>query len=531
MAITIIEQPQSYTPIYNDMVVLTSSNLTANPKFLFGLDVDLILENSIAPVVVPLGRLKSPAVLDQTQVGYPKRGFFNVKELIKYIPLINTKGNTLFSDISHLIRLTPGEEYAASASGVATYYPSSANVEYVGFNGALRLDEFRQFVPTDLINTTTIAASSGIGQYIMSSYTQPKDILKSTLNELTFLCNGGTNTRALITYYNGNALISTQIVALTTANRTDVTVNGSYNSLAVPTTATKYTIALERVSNGNDLSPSYTYNLVEACSKYPTLNVYFQNKWGAYDSFIFNKKSTKQDTINRKTYQKQDRYINTYNSYDPAIRTYDSEIKTKHTLRTDWITEDQLNWLSELVESNNVQFSYDSDYGGGSSASFEMRVYRNSVTNDYGFDPNQQRLSAVMGGNTLNFYGTVTDTGYTATGFYEGEVLPMLQASEFAPYFNFSATYGFTDPTFGPYFIVKFTAKQNGVGYNLSSLNIYTSDQISFQNNISGVNNTANLIPITIDDTSFEFKTKDNDKLFQLTINATETSVYNRQNL
>ena len=394
----------------------------------------------------------------------------------------------------------------------------------------MRLDEFRQFVPTDLINTTTIAASSGIGQYILSSYTQPKDILKSTLNELTFLCNGGTNTRAVITYFNGNALISTQIVAVTTANKTDLTVNASFNSLAVPTNATKYTVALERISNGNDLSSTYTYNLLDACSKYPTLNVYFQNKWGAYDSFIFNKKSTKNDSINRKTYQKQDRYINTYNSYDPAIRTYDSEIKTKHTLRTDWITEDQLNWLSELVESNNVQFSYDSDYGGGSPASFEMRVYKNATSGEWEFI-NPQELTAVMGGNVLKYTAYPFDFYATPQAFYANEVLVDLQASDFAPYFNFSPTYGFTDPTFGQYFIVKFTAKQNGVGYNLSSLFISTSDQISFQNNTSGVNSTATLIPITIEDTSFEFKTKDNDKLFQLTINATETSVYNRQNL
>ena len=528
MAITIIEQPQSHTPIYNDMVVLLTSNLTSNPKFLFGLDVTIGLEGTGD---IYLGRLKTPSVTDFF-ANVNNVGFLNLKELIKNSGFFATKSASAFKNISHLIKLVPGEEYAASASGVATYYPSSANINYIGFNGALRLDEFRQFVPTDLINTTTIAASSGIGQYILSSYTEPKNILRSTLNELSFLCNEGTNTRALITYYNVNTLISTQLITLNTINSTDVTVNASYNSLAVPTNTTRYTVALERISNGNDLSPTYSYNLLDACSKYPTLNVYFQNKYGAYDSFIFNKKSTKQDTINRKTYQKQDRYISNYNSYDPAIRTYDSEIKTKHTLSTDWITEDEMTWLSELVESNNVQFSYDETLTGGSFASIEMRVYRNSVTNDYGFQPNEQRLSAVMGGITLNFYGTVTDTGYTASGFYEGEVLPMLQSSEFAPCFNFSVTYGFTDPTFGPYFLVKFTAKQKGAGYSLSSVNIYTSDQISFQNNIAGVNNVLpTTIPIYIEDTSFQFKTRDNDKLFQLTINATETSVYNRQNV
>jgi len=174
MAVTIIEQPQSHTPIYNDMVVLLSSNLTSNPKFLFGLDVYITIEGLGDQFI---GRLKSPNVVNLYSPSLAMRGFFNIKELIKSSGAFATKSNYFIGDISHPIKLIPGEEYAASASGVATYYPSSANVQYVGFNGSLRLDEFRQFVPTDLINTTTIAASSGIGQYIMSSYTQPKNIL------------------------------------------------------------------------------------------------------------------------------------------------------------------------------------------------------------------------------------------------------------------------------------------------------------------------------------------------------------------
>lgn len=525
MAITIIEQPQSYTPIYNDMVVLTSSNLTANPKFLFGLDVYVTLEGFGDSY---LGRLKSPAVTNLYSPSLDVRGFFNIKEFMKSSGYFATKNNYWLADISHRIKLIPGEEYAASASGAATYYPSSANIEYVGFNGALRLDEFRQFVPTNLINTTTIAASSGIGQYILSSYTQPKDVLKSTLNELTFLCNGGTNTRALITYYNGNALISTQTVAVTTANKTDLTVNASFNSLAVPTNATKYTVALERISNGNDLSPIYTYNLLDACSKYPTLNVYFQNKWGAYDSFIFNKKSTKNDSINRKTYQKQDRYINTYNSYDPAIRTYDSEIKTKHTLRTDWITEDQLNWLSELVESNNVQFSYDSEFILGVKASLTITVLENPA-GEWWFDPNDQVMNASIGAINLTATFPVSTTVYSfADDFYFAEIKPVILASNWNTYFDIDES-GVTSSAI----VFKMVAKTKGTSSTLTNVSVGSQGDNLMRpsNNIAGVNEIMpTLIPITIDDTSFEFKTKDNDKLFQLTINATETSVYNRQN-
>jgi hypothetical protein len=518
MAITILEQPQSHTPLYNDQVVLMSSNLVDNPKFKFGLDVEVTLEGFGNQYI---GRLKTPWVADLNT--FQQRGFFNVKELLKNSNFFQTKRNFLFADISHTIRLTPGEEYASSPSGVATYYAGSAVINYVAFNGALRLNEYIDFVPTDLINTTTIAASSGIGQYIMSSYTQPKDILKSTINELTFLCNGGTNTRAVFSYYINNALITTQAITQTTANRTDLTVNGSYNALAVPLNANKIGIRLERISNGEWLTDQYEYNLVEACSMYPTLNVYFQNKWGAYDSFIFNLKSTKSDSINRKTYQKQDRYLNTYNAYDPAIRVYDSEIKTKHTLNTDWINEEQLTWLSELVESNNVQFSYDSEFVIGTFASFNLRIGKSQ--NDLWEILNSQTLSATKSGPVSL---TVTLAGGSpfydfADDLYTNEIEAVLLASNWATYFDIDSSGVDNDNI-----LLKFTAKGKGAIYNLTSFS--DGDQMTVTNYVNGITEVLpTLIPVTVDNTSFEFKTRDNDKLFQLTLNVTETSVYNRQ--
>jgi len=528
MAVTIIEQPQSHTPIYNDMVVLLSSNLTSNPKFLFGLDVYITIEGLGDQFI---GRLKSPNVVNLYSPSLAMRGFFNIKELIKQSIFFGTKSDFAVGDISHVIKVVPGEEYAASPSGAATYYPSASAIQYVGFNGSLRLDEFRQFVPTDLINTTTIAASSGIGQYIMSSYTQPKNILKSTLNELTFLGNGGTNTRATVSYFGGSGLISTQIVPSSTANRTDITINASYNALVVPPSAYLIGVKLERISNGEWLTTQYLYNLVEACSKYPTLNVYFQNKWGAYDSFIFNKKSTKRDSINRKTYQKQDRYINTYNSYDPAIRTYDSEIKTRHTLSTDWVTEEEMNWLSELVESNNVQFSYDSEFVLGRKAEVTITVTENPA-GEWFFGPYSQTMTATMGAINLVANFPVSTTSYSiASDFYNAEIKPVLVASNWNTYFDFDES-GVTSEAI----VFKMVAKTKGTSSTLTSVSTGSGgsvgSQIFHSNNITGITEVLpTTIPIQIEDTSFEFKTRDNDKLFQLTINAVETSVYNRQNL
>lgn len=521
MAITITEQPKTHTPIYNDMVFKMTSTLVSNPKFMFGIDVSLVVEGLGEEY---LGRLKSVPVSNFYE-SYSNVGYFNIKELVKRSPLFNSRSDGFLKDKTHIIKVIPGEEYAASPSGVATYYPSASAIEFVGFNGSLRLNEFIDFVPTDLINTTTIAASTGVGQYIMSSYTQPKNILKSTLNELTFLCNGGTNTRSIISYYSDNSLITTQTVSVTTANKTDITVNASYNNLAVPTNANKIGVRLERISNGEWLSPQYEYNLIDACSKYPTLNVYFQNKWGAYDSFIFNKKSTKRDSIDRKTYQKQDRYINGYNSYDPAIRTYDSQIKTRHTLSTDWVTEDEMNWLSELVESNNVQFSYDSEFVLGTKSTITLRITKSQ--NDEWEILNSNTFSATMGGATsLTFTLSGGSSIYSfADDLYYTEIEPVIAASNWATNFDIDDSGVDADNI-----VLVFTAKQKGTAYNLTSVS--DGDQMTTSNYVAAIDEVMpTLIPIQIEDTSFEFKTKDNDKLFQLTINAVETSVYNRQNL
>ena len=59
MAITVIETPKSYNPIYNDNVVVLSTNLILAPKFKFVIDVEL-QEGS---TFTYLGRFKCPLLV------------------------------------------------------------------------------------------------------------------------------------------------------------------------------------------------------------------------------------------------------------------------------------------------------------------------------------------------------------------------------------------------------------------------------------------------------------------------------------
>ena len=519
MAITVIKTPKSYNPIYNDNVVILSSNLTSNPKFKFVIDVEL----QEGATFFNLGRFKCPVIGDLATGTF--RGFFNLKELLSSSQYFASKDITIFDKKSWPIRVTPGEEYAASPTAAPVYYPASGQAfTYVGFNGSLRLNEYIDFVPTDLINTTTIAAASGIAQYALSSYF-PKKVLQSTINELTFLTNGGTNTRARVRYYNGATLLTSQVLTTPTANNTDVTVDISYAALTVPSNATRYTVQLERISNGNPLSPEYEYQIGTPCSKYEKVNVYFQNKWGGIDAYVFNMRETVTDQIERKNYKKMDRYIQTYNTYNQASQTYASNIKTTHVLNTDWVTEDEMNWLSELAESNNVIMSYDGEvtYSGGSKAYVEL------LYTDWNSDGTVMgNITATVNTPFGNFPITVTNgTSYEtfADDFIENVVIPLLNAS------GLSAYYDFVNLSTASEARVRIIAKNLGTASNITSVTV--SGDVVAQNNTPGTNfttiNYPTQIPVTVDNTSFEFKKSTVDKLFQLQLTVTETPIYNRQ--
>jgi hypothetical protein len=92
MAITIVEQPQTYTPLYNDIVTVLSSNQIAQPKFKYGLDVYVTIEGSGDSLI---GRLKSPALSEIVDVsGIPTLtaySYFNLKDILQGSNLFASK--------------------------------------------------------------------------------------------------------------------------------------------------------------------------------------------------------------------------------------------------------------------------------------------------------------------------------------------------------------------------------------------------------------------------------------------------------
>jgi len=104
-------------------------------------------------------------------------------------------------------------------------------------------------------------------------------------------------------------------------------------------------------------------------------------------------------------------------------------------------------------------------------------------------------------------------------------VIPLLNASGLSAYYDFVNIGTSSEAR------VRIIAKNLGTGSNITSVTV--SGDVVAENNTPGTNfttiNYPTQIPVTVDNTTFEFKKSTVDKLFQLQLTVTETPIYNRQ--
>lgn len=107
-----------------------------------------------------------------------------------------------------------------------------------------------------------------------------------------------------------------------------------------------------------------TYRFDLYCEpRYANYTLHFLNRLGGYESYSFSKVSKRAIDINKKDFTKL-RYeitntgVMTYNTQGNVMNddkvTYFGNFKERLELNSDWLTEDQLSWLSELAKSPQV---------------------------------------------------------------------------------------------------------------------------------------------------------------------------------
>lgn len=356
MSVGIIQVPNLFTPAYNMMACVASgtNSLSGNYQLM------VKIRNSISEV---LAKLKAP-----TDLTYTTQSAFDVHRILEtYV------GHTLDIDLSETTMavnnsmaytLEFGEEYGSptpieywSGSPTSTKYalnialsPRAWNAwDYLDYyvNGTSRMflnsfkgtrrifsttKAFLYYLWNDvyIVNNYKVACYDVDGGQIGSTASIIADPLSTS--PVAYFCSGAVNL---------NALAQVQIVS------------GTAGSI-VPANTSYYDVWLDY--NGTQVSEKLRYSIIENCSMYQNYVIYFLGQMGQMEVFNFSKKSYVNNTIARETYKTPlGRFLSQssygYSDSDRQLTTFNTEVKEDVTVNTDLLTEAELTWLKECVQS------------------------------------------------------------------------------------------------------------------------------------------------------------------------------------
>jgi hypothetical protein len=512
----IIKKPQDYTPIYNDCdyIIVTGSETANNYKLV----VDVTLTDLSVPFSLPIGRFKVVPVINK-QTSF-LNSFINLKEILIYSDFFYTYPQTIFQRRAMNVTATFGEEY--STTGAVQYYPLTSHT-FFGFNGSYDTTDFRLYKYEELLDTTVLAATSGIALKQLSDV-QTRDVLRSS-TIVTRVLNNTTAIKRRIRFFDGPTLLSTEVTSISSFLLQDCQDFFVVEQLAPPTT-THMLVDVLRGSNDSLVSDTLRYN-IEPCTGYDKCTVYFQNRYGTDDSISMSMKSQLRSETERSIYEIGYGLNNDYTRAGRSV--YNSKVGLVHTLHSNWMSRVDYEALGQLVESNNVFISFESDIEeNGRQASFEL---------DFQYiAPGQFTQYQIQNGWFLNF-----DNGFEQMTFALGMdlfsdfaddladllILELLQSS-FAQY------YDFINQSTATTINIKFVAKDIGSKYN--AINFDTTPQGNQDesyalpiNLLTGQNKVYLRRPVLIEDNTFQYKKVEEEGLYRLQINVREKLDYNRQ--
>jgi hypothetical protein len=334
VALSITQQPNEYAPAYNDtnfVITESSGGIYTKDNFKFIAEVK--------QSTTSLAKLKAPIYY-----GSVNKGVFNIGRILEnYVSFDWNYNDSAASGCTNSIMdysVEFGYEYSASATGSVTEYTNLTSATGSVWNASLN--------PIDLVNYAGQYTMDGDGLFLTPI--RSKTIHRTQKDWLYAIRN--TATTALVTYSDA----STQTINLPS---TKVVRIPSGSQLTIPGAATYYDIQLKL--GGTVLSETYRVNLIDECSKYDTTDLFFLNSLGGFDSFRFNRVRRDNYDIQRKQFKSNPYTLGATYGYTTSAfkqKTYDTNMTHKVKMFSNWITEEQSEWLLDLFTSP-VVYAYD----------------------------------------------------------------------------------------------------------------------------------------------------------------------------
>jgi len=364
MAITVQQQPNYVSPVYNPIYYTFRSNNYAQPQFKF------ICELYINGILRHTEKLPVKPGLDSAtfHVNRILESFITFdKEYDSNDPVYCATNSvcTYYLDI--------GEEY--EVSGVLTEFASlSATTEALAFNGSLNHRDWMLFTLsdyfagastsrflTDMGSTPKLATNQKQWLGIMSDYT--------AADTIKYLCfKTYDNTGAVIqtvkftnTAFNPPANLGETILYFPVGwNANDIVAAPSTGALPIYTSSVaKCEVYLEDITPTRT-SEIITFQCFDPCANDDEYDIKFLNRLGQFETFRFTRRHTKGTNVTRKEFKPINYSVNsvngniTYSFGDRGLSSYYVVSDEVWTLKTDWLTDEESINLMQLVESPEV---------------------------------------------------------------------------------------------------------------------------------------------------------------------------------
>lgn len=394
MAITIQQAPQSFTPGFNDVIFVVSSNNTGQSNFQYVCDI-YITDDTGALTFAGQTYLREKTPVDPVY----SSGVFNIGRKIESFLSYDSSGITGAEKCpSSIIQVQCkfGEEYGASSA--ITVYPNLTTATTIQiWNGVMDSAEFKDYNVNNYISTGSTngtrkfltnrpshgdyTASSNISNYLLA---QGK--IRSDENAwLYILANKISGNNTDIQYFKieifnsaGTLLKSYKIKN----NRRDATTAGMQmirfpagtrnlqliaaadfytgdgddaGPIVWASTYYKYQIWCQTATT--HISETQWYLVDDSCTDYTVYRLHFLNKLGGFDSFSFIRAHTEETNITQRDSFKRNLITRIgggqygYNKTDLSDVNFYTRNKDSFKVMSDWISEDVSEWLEELVTS------------------------------------------------------------------------------------------------------------------------------------------------------------------------------------
>ena len=372
MAVTIKQTLKDFSPAFNDMELLVSSNQSSsvNFKYVFEIYVDTVL-------VATKKSLPEP-------VSGNKLGYCDVNEIVgsyieTQIALYNSDLaiTTALASPIVLVEVRIGEEYGTTpviypySATTGSKYAWAASFDYVEWVSRVQFSASGAFSPWLLTGATT--------RHFLTNYLTPKVSINNLGWAWIMLDKAADPAHVEIkTYDSAGALIQTvnadtSVVTTLTADKIQSVaiapqslnnINPTLISLGaqpiITSSVATYTIKV-LTSALSPMSETITCTIEEPC-RYDQYRIHFLNKLGGFDAFNFNSRNQLSSTAERKQYEKHinrlsltgiERAQEYDGKQDYYVRTQDS-LK----LRSDYLTNEENEWLKELINSPQLYLEY-----------------------------------------------------------------------------------------------------------------------------------------------------------------------------